>query len=307
MSAVPGMEYVANAWEAYYTGDVQAATRDIESVIQTTEKVVHDVPLFWNTTGQLLIHLYLLAATAARDRMATSSALRWLAQAKQAAQVHGDVEVVLATYHHFFRTSMQAGAYSDALCSLEVATVYSGETHDLAARGTLYTDAGEVYATLANRDHSHEYSTYAENWFDKAEDTYTALGKDVSSQYTRFTLTRILNERASFYAHQGRKREAETALHRAGEALAPGNIRHQEDYLLASSGVAIAHGDVVGACEHLRLSLTLHRTTNSLSNVVYMRRDLEHLKRMEPGNSAVQMIEDTIRIQSREGEEQSRS
>jgi tetratricopeptide (TPR) repeat protein len=292
-----GSSYVGRAWEAFYEGDFQQATETTPQRAKTLERFIMEAPGSWQTTVKMLIQLYNVAGTSARDRMATQVSLGYLTKAKQEAESYGDPELLVITLLQLFNAFMQFGLYSEAECIKDLALVYMRDVRDVAVVGLVYLAAGELYSTLSTWEHSNEYAGSTYKYLDLAEHAWTTTGRDSVSNHMRFTLTGVLNERATFSANQGLLADAERTLGRARDSLAGSDVRHKKDYHLATSRLAIVNGDTLGACDALRESLRLHAETNSHSNFVYMFRDLGKLKRMAPTNNAVLMIEETLRTQ----------
>jgi hypothetical protein len=288
--STPDGGYVERAWTAFYEGNVQQATKDIGQHIKTLENHVSTAHQTWVMHAKTLIDLYTLAGTSARDRMDTSVSLAYLTRAKEEAEHFDDPDVLCVVLLHLFTSFMQFGQYRDAECLKDILMVHVGGCVNLATVGLVYLAGGELYSTLWNLHDHEDDDYYAHTYLDMAETAWRTIGKDCPTNSMRFTLTRVLNERATLLARQNHVK----ILDEAKAALAAGNVRHRKDTYLASSGLNIVNGNVLGACADLQCLIQLHQQTESRSNLVYMYRDVALLERISPSSEHVAAVKHTL-------------
>jgi hypothetical protein len=290
----PERGYIDRAWGAFYEGNVQQATKDIGQHIKTLENHVSTAHQTWVMHAKTLIDLYALAGTAGRDRMDTSVSLAYLTRAKEEAEHFGDPDLLCVVLLQLFNSYMQFGLYRDAECLKDILMVYVGGCVNLATVGLSYLAGGELYSALWNQHHKEDDDFSSHKYLDMAEIAWRTIGKDSETNHMRFTLSRVLNERSTLLARQKHVQDAKQVLSEAKAALAVGNVRHRKDTYLASSGLNIVNGDVIGACADLQASIQLHKQTNSRSNLVYMYRDVALLERISPSSEEVAAVKQTL-------------
>jgi tetratricopeptide (TPR) repeat protein len=274
-------------WASYYTGDFQEATAALplwlskaENAMKSTTGIPHDQ---FKAALTRFLHL---SATAERDKSNITLAQQRGSMALSLSVDLNNSTLMLASFHHLFRVHMQAEEWEQARNNIEAAllTIKHAPTIDPAMLGTIYVDAGEVYGQIGML-YDPGVRSKALKYLDEAAKIARSKKETIlSCEYIKFSMARVMNERASVATHFGMKKDAENALNIAAKTMTSTNVRFTKDHLLSRANISLADGDVDNACKDIIQSIALHKETNSFSNYTWMVRQYRMGSVIEPSN-----------------------
>lgn len=290
-------DVLSMSWQLYYTGDFQVATRNLSLWLYLLENGVSE------STGvgkdQLLSFqskFLQLSATSLRDKGAVNAALKDSTKALKIARELGNPELIVSGLHHRHRVFIRREEYEKSQADIHEALAIIDKIRvPDALRGNIYVDAGEIYSSLAVRDKSLQQR--ALKYFDKASSLARSLPDTGSNDYLRFSISRVMNERAANVATFGMKREAIDSLHIAQNNLTADNIRWRIENLLSQAEIqAYVDEDVSGCYLSMLEAMTLHDTTNSKSKDMWMKGLYRKCQGIELNNKYTTLIEQKLQI-----------
>jgi tetratricopeptide (TPR) repeat protein len=286
---------VSLAWGMFYSGDFQQATQSIDAWLasahaaqKSSKGVVRD------QLNATIIHMLQLSATAARDRGDTARAYKAGQQALSGSIELSNVNLILASHHHLFRVYTQEEGWKKAQASIDASVqLVNHSSVDPAMQGTIYADAGEIYSILARIEPG--LTSKALNFFDQAAQVARKHKDDTESEFIRFSLALVMNERASAAAGFHRMHDAENAIQLAKKTLPASNIRWNKDHLLSSADMHIyGDEDAIGCYTDMLEAIKLHKETNSRSNLNHMLRLHNRCITVDPGNKYRETVEEQL-------------
>ena len=146
---------VSLAWGMYFSGDFQAATSSIDSWLEHASKAQQTAKgVIRDQLNATIIYMLQLSATSARDRGDLKRAEIVGVKALDLSEKIRNVDMLLASHHHLFRAYMQGNDWENAKSHADesLSLVARHTSVSPAMSGTMYVDAGEIYAILARSD-----------------------------------------------------------------------------------------------------------------------------------------------------------
>jgi tetratricopeptide (TPR) repeat protein len=289
-------------WQLYYTGDFQAATKNIPLWLYSLENSISEASGVGK--DQLLSYqskFLQLSATSLREKGVVNAALKDSTKALKIAKELGNPELIVSSLHHRFRIYVEREEWDKSLKDIKEALsiIKEVEVSDLL-KGTIFVDAGEAFAAVAIDACQCDLQQKALTYFDKAASLARSLPTSTEGKsYLRFSLSKVMNEKAANAATFGMKQEASDSIRIAQKTLPPDNIGWTRDHLLSSADIKIClEEDVTGCYTNILESIVLHEATKSKSNGKWMWRMHEKCKDIEPNNKYVPVVEQKLQAYS---------